>query len=87
MRDERIHAVAREISAGQMRSFGPCRSGLDDMGNAVDRLFGEPPVGRDLAAINGQERSLALIEAQDVIAAYVLRPLGAIVIERANAGE
>ena len=57
------------------------------MGNAVDRLFGEPPVGRDLAAINGQERSLALIKAQDVIAAYVLRPLGAIVIERANAGE
>ena len=78
-----------EIAARQMRPFGPGWSGLDDVPKAVDRLFGKAPVGRDLAAVNVQQRCLAvlLIERQDIIAADVLRLTGAVVVERANAGE
>ena len=51
-------------------------------------VLGKAPIGRDLAAIDGEERRLAvtLVEHQGIVAADVLRLAGAVVIERAHAG-
>ena len=59
------------------------------MREAVEGLLGQSSVGRDLAAVDGQQRrrAVALVESEDIVAGDVLRLLEAVVVERADAGE
>ena len=52
-------------------------------------LFGKTPIGRDLAAIDRQERrfAIALVQDQFIIATDILGLARAIVIKRAHAGK
>src|SRR5258707_3585411 len=70
-----------------MRVLGPRPSGRDDMRKALERMFGQAAIGRDLAAVNGQKRRLAIafVEGEDIVAGYVLRFSRAVIVERANA--
>src|SRR5258707_15809710 len=72
-----------------MRVLGPRPSGRDDMRKALERMFGQAAIGRDLAAVNGQKRRLAIafVEGEDIVAGYVLRFSRAVIVERANARE
>ena len=59
------------------------------MRKSVKRMFGQAAIGRDLAAVNGQKRRLAIafVEGQDIVAGYVLCFSRAVIVERANARE
>ena len=78
------------VAAGQRRFAGPAllRFGAAQIGREpLQRLFGEPPIGRDLAAIDRQQRRAAgRIEFEHIIAGGGLGFAGAVVIERTNAG-
>src|SRR5262245_52705803 len=87
LRYEARDAVPRELAARQARVPGPCRSSLEEMSEAIQRLLGQAPIGRDLAAVDRQQRRLALVEGQDIVAADVLRPLGPVVVQRTHTGE
>ena len=72
-----------------MRLPGPGRAARNNMRQTVERLLRQPPIGRDLAAIDREERRLAvaLVEGQEIVAGDVLGLAGAVVMERADPGE
>ena len=78
------------IAAGQRRLCGPAvaRLGAAQIGRKpFQRLLGEAAIGRDLAAIDRQQRRAAgLVELENIIAGGRLGFAGAVVIERADAG-
>ena len=85
------YAVDREIAAGQRLVRGPalpsrgCRQIRREL---LQRLLGQPAIGGDLAAEDRQQRRAARrVELEHVVAGRRLGLAGAVVVERAHAGE
>ena len=66
---------------------GPGRPGHEEVRDLFQRRLCEPAIGGDLAAVNREQRRLAMgrVERQHVIAADVLGRLGAIAVQRPHA--
>src|SRR6266404_832285 len=79
-----------QIAAGQRRFCGPALARLGAAQirrEAFERFLGEAAIGRDLAAVDRQQRRAAgRVEFENVVAGGGLGFAGAIIIERANAG-
>src|SRR6476620_10368540 len=79
-----------QITAGQRRFCGPALARLGAAQirrEAFERFLGEAAIGRDLAAVDRQQRRAAgRVEFENVVAGGGLGFAGAVVIERANAG-
>ena len=92
-RHQGFQPVIDEIAARQRAARGPWPRARKEMRKLRHDVFGKPPVGRDLAAIDREQRRFAgaLVEAQHIFAAQILRTnvsgfSCAIIIERAHAG-
>ena len=89
-RGQRDHGGDIHVAAGQRRGRGPAFLGLGAVQirrKPLQRLLGKAAIGRDLAAIDRQQRRAAgRIELEHVVARGGLGFAGAVVIERTHAG-
>ncbi len=78
-----------EIAAGKRRLRRPRSAHGEEMREFRQCRFGEAAIGRDLAAVNGQQRGDAepFIEGEHVVARDIVRIHRAVIVERADAGE
>ena len=88
--DQAVDVGHAHVAAGQRPFAGPAfaRFRTAKIGREpFQRLFGEPAVGRDLAAIDREQRHAAgCVELEHVVARRGLGFAGAVVIERSHAG-